>query len=135
MARTKADQTLIDDLTRQVRLATALRWSTRRDIKQIPKPVGGGRTDGFVVIPSRVEHPHSIPQAVRLCWSTADTHGEGKFKEHGASRDGIPLYASMADALCALRYDLEEMYAARLAAVDAELVRVGVELPIVPGRL
>ena len=120
MAMNKREQKALADAQNELAYARALRWSTEAAGPDLEPPLKSGEyTSGWLVIGGG-EHARIVP-----AWSQINTHGWGDDRPRegrSGSQGSRQLFSTRQRALAVLRNQLEDQYARKLAAIDAELV-------------
>lgn len=129
MAMTKTEQAEMARLRAEVVTAQALSWPSYGAPAMVPPPAGiaDGFTVGWLMNSNRVLAGEQPNRVVERAWSTCSSHAYGEPPKPGrdvsSSRNRIPLYASRADALRALRMETTRRAAMVLAAIDNEIAQ------------
>jgi len=112
----KKEQAAFDDLQKELRLAKAFRFTPAVCPDLPPPPSGRADTKGydFNVAGNRVEPATST--TVSHYFGAQKIPGFG-----GGSQGARPLYSTRLRALQALRHEVEQQCATRLAAIDAQI--------------
>jgi hypothetical protein len=114
MAMNKAEKAMVQGL----RVLASLRWTqpVLRDVKP-PVPIDdfGSMTTGWDF------NAHTLE--VDRWWSTTTSHGRGVKAEsrYSGMRESQALFSTKVLALRAMRYEVEQMAARRLASIDARI--------------
>lgn len=120
MAMTKKEQAAYEEALDEIRILSALRWTTRveRDVLP-PHPMDAIKyTNGWNF------NSHAV--RVFKVWSSSIYHGEGWVEDgkeipRNASQQPQRLYSSELKAWQAMRQELEWKYARELAAIDKQI--------------
>lgn len=107
---TKAEKERVETLERDL----AFRWPTMPEPTRMPKPSSGGEIEGWDY------NAHS--RSVERYWSRSVSHGRFyRDKRMSGSQGGRAIYATEAEALLALRWELCRQYAYQLRDIDLRL--------------
>jgi hypothetical protein len=109
MAMTKKEQAAMDELCKQLALAKALRFTDHVDKDVFPPEEFMKLSTGWVY------NAHTLE--VSVACSSAVSHGIG-ITDRTTTQRPIRMYSTKILALQALRNELEQMYATKLAYVD-----------------
>lgn len=114
MAMNKKEQTQLQKFMDEAVINRALRWSDYEILPDVPPPTGSGYVNGWSY------NSHSL--RVYKSWSGSVTHGDGHaetdVRPSSGSQRGISQYSTSTLALKAMRRDMENRFARRLADVD-----------------
>lgn len=122
MAMNKREREAQASARREAELGHALRWSQPLGVElrpDIPEPEFAQRTCGWRFNAHRAMD--NLGQIRDSVWEAESGHRSHNPVGGGETKGGIALYSTRLRALQALRQKLEWYFAARLAAVDAEI--------------
>lgn len=122
MAMSKRERDAFDKLADELRIAKAFRFTEPVD-RDVPRPEGGEMTTGWDFNAYSVLHGYGAESGVKELWSKCVSHGNMPYSPNRGSQGGMSLFSSKLLALRALRHELEEAFARKLAEVDAQIER------------
>lgn len=114
MAMNKKEQATLQEAIDTAVINRALRWSDYEVQPDIPAPKSGGYVNGWSF--------NSHSSRVYKSWSGVVSHGDGHVTDDArpslASQRSIAQYSTQSMALKAMRRDMENKFARRLADID-----------------
>lgn len=123
MAMNKKEREALEFAEKELAIARALRWSRYEPlVPDVPVPKNGFTQGWQVLYEGRINY----------AWSEMSSHGSGEHpKEYPrtASQGGRALFSTKLLAMQAARYLMEREFAAKLAAIDAQIAELEKAMP------